>query len=162
MTYDNPVYIEQKKRKHEAIDDSGFIVPKKLTDLDMEEEPEISTYNEDDDDWEDDWDDEEEPVMDAPISFKNESPISDTPISFKKEQPQINENKSKDLSSFLDEFENKEREKESDLINFVNTFENSNNSNSNNSGLNSDISFQNSNIEPQNSSSTKKVLKFKL
>ena len=30
MTYDNPVFIEQKKRKKEAIDDSGFVRQYKL------------------------------------------------------------------------------------------------------------------------------------
>ena len=48
MTYDNPVFLEQKKRRKETVDDSGFVRQYKL-----DEDVEVSTNPIDDEDDED-------------------------------------------------------------------------------------------------------------
>lgn len=156
MTYDNPVYIEQKKRKHETIDDSGFTVPKKLSDLDKDEiedinEQEISTFNEEDD-WEDDWDDDSYEVIEKPISFTQSVP----------------KDENKDIADFMNEFEKKEESNKKDIINFMNDLEANNKVEDQPVDDNPVISFSNinnsSNEEntPIESQPTKKVIKFKL
>lgn len=64
VTYDNPVYLEQKKRRNETVDESGFVVPKKLSEIEEEskikntedEKPKVEDFFDDDD--EDNEDDE--------------------------------------------------------------------------------------------------------
>lgn len=64
LTYDNPVYLEQKKKRNETVDVSGFVVPKKLSEIEEEskakntedEKPKVEDFFDDDD--EDDEDDE--------------------------------------------------------------------------------------------------------
>lgn len=171
MTYDNPVYIEQKKRKHETIDDSGFTVPKKLDELDEEEIEDNIQLNQgspdsfNDDDW-DDWDDEDdfEEVVDKPIEFKKEPPKETT----------------NELKDFINEFDNKEASKKNDLMDYIDTFDKNNkvedqpisnpienNSIHTNSTPTSNIHFPISNEPVPNSSESgaepvKKVIKFKL
>jgi len=170
MTYDNPVYIEQKKRKHETIDDSGFVVPKKLDDLDEEEIEDNIQLNQDspdsfnaDDDW-DDWDDEDdfEEVVDKPIEFKKEPPKEPT----------------NELKDFINEFDNKEASKKDDLMDYINTFDQNNKieatvidipieNNPVNTDLNSNFHFPIPNEPAPNPSGSeaepvKKVIKFKL
>ena len=159
MTYDNPVYIEQKKRKHENIDDSGFTIPKKLSELDdTDEQPEVNTFDEnDDDDWDDDWDDEPEEVVEKPISFK-------------KEPPNMPNTNSGGLSSFMDEFEAKEKAKNDDINNFINSFGSSDTSpESVSQPSNKSILFEEQpqvnspqiNSPTESNSQQKKVIKFK-
>lgn len=175
MTYDNPVYIEQKKRKHETIDDSGFTVPKKLDKLDNEDEVEeleelkdeernISKFE--DDGWNDDWDDDDEyeEVVDKPLSFKTEPP------------KEISQESKKDLMDFMNEFDKKEESKKDDLLDYINTFETNNEVEANtpvennpmggnpeNSASNPSSTFHFS-TDPESSDSkpVKKIIKFKL
>lgn len=76
MTYDNPVYLEQKNRKHEEVDNSGFVIPKQLTEEEMiEDETLDSNIEEITDDVDDDWDDwEEEEIEEVKEIPKIENP----------------------------------------------------------------------------------------
>lgn len=82
LTYNNPVYIEQCKRKGVTVDDSGFIPQKKLD----EAEENTKTDDDFDDDDDDDFDDDEVKPVSIPIKKRSESK-PDTPPPMMKTPP---------------------------------------------------------------------------
>ena len=162
MTYDNPVYIEQKKRKHETIDDSGFTVPKKLDELDdddIENDDKLAQEPSDsfrDDDWDDDWDDDDD-------EFEE---VVDKPIMFTKEPTTVPSDDKKGLSAFMDEFENKEKANNDDMADFINSFGSTQSepTTMDNNSVNVNIPSINPTDDSvvENPQPVKKVIKFKL
>lgn len=69
VTYDNPVYLEQKKRRNETVDDSGFVVPRRLSEIEEEknkkEDLKVEDFvdtDDEDDEIDDFFDDDSDPI----------------------------------------------------------------------------------------------------